>query len=91
MSASARKGPKGDKGDRGDDGLPGSGDKSWRHVQASPAVTWLAHHNFGRFPSEPSIVDSLGRPWLVDYRHIDVNTMEIGPFPGAMSGEAYLS
>ena len=66
------------------------GEGSWyRHQQIVPATLWTIAHNFGREPVIQT-VDSAGREFIGDVRHIDANTVTV-EFSAAFGGEAYLA
>ena len=72
----------------GPPGPPGSGDKTYRHVQTVASDTWVIAHNLGKYVSV-SIVDTAGTSWIPDQIQYDSLNQVTAQFRSIMSGEAY--
>jgi len=50
------------------------GDKYYLHIQSIPSDEWICHHNLGKFPAVPYIMDSAGNVHFASPINIDLNT-----------------
>lgn len=81
----------GPQGAPGEPGAPGAAPQAYRHVQSTPASTWLVAHNLGYKPAIGEIKDSGGSLWFGTPNHVDDNNFTVSFFvagsPVAFSGE----
>lgn len=70
-------------------GPPGSGDKTYVHVQNTPAAVWTVSHNLGK-KSTVVVVDSADEVVYGEINYVDNNTITL-TFVGAFSGKAYFN
>lgn len=66
-----------------------SADKSYVHVQSSPANPWIIDHGMSKFPAV-SVVDSANSIVIGDVRYLNNNSLSV-TFAGSFSGKAYLN
>lgn len=62
----------------------------YRHVQTSPASTWIVSHNLGTKPGGVSIVDSADTVIIGDITYDSLNVLTI-KLSSSFSGKAYIS
>lgn len=67
--------------------IGGGGDKTYRHVQGTPASVWTVLHSLGKYVSV-SVVDSTGDLVLSDVQYDSPNQVTL-TFSAAFGGEAY--
>jgi hypothetical protein len=67
----------------------GSGDLSYRHIQAIPSSNWVINHNLSKYPSV-TIQDSANDSVEGDLVYNTVNQLTL-IFSAAFSGVAYLN
>lgn len=85
----------GPAGAQGPPGEAGAATMAYRHIQGTPASTWVIQHNLGFYPGGVSARDSGGdfHEGFVEY--VDTNTIQISFFvagsPVGFSGEAFVS
>jgi hypothetical protein len=88
-------GPPGPQGPQGDQGPPGAIGGTYRHVQGTPASTWIVNHNLDYYPGGIAVRDSGGDLHEGYVEYLDINTLQISFFvagaPVAFSGEAFVS
>lgn len=66
--------------------VPESGDKNYRHVQATPSDTWTVSHNLNKYPAV-TIIDSSGTVVEGGVAYNTVNSVTL-TFQSPFSGEA---
>lgn len=67
-----------------------AGDKTYRHIQAIPAITWVITHNLGKYTSI-HVTDTTKRSvYGGDVKHISPNQLQV-TFSAAFAGEAYIN
>lgn len=69
-------GPQGAQGVQGPMGPTGPGDKTYVHIQNSPALTWPVNHNLGKRPTV-ALVDSADSGFDAEIVYIDDNNLNI--------------
>ena len=62
----------------------------YRHVQTSPASTWIISHNLNTKPGGVSIVDSADTVIIGDVTYDSLNVLTV-KFTSSFSGRAYIS
>lgn len=86
-------GPTGPQGPEGPQGEPGLGADpstfSYRHVQSTPAQTWLIQHTL-QFQPNITILDSAGTEWETEVEYLDANNIRLF-FASPFAGVAILS